>query len=140
MWGAYAVGSATFVGALRGARATPGSAVVAALPGAAGTALLAAGMGAFEGAAQVTGTQAGPLVTGGVYRYSRNPQYTGIVLVAAAASIATRNLPAAALTGVLATAYRWWVPVEERALAREFGDPYRDYVARTPRWLGPPRD
>ena len=136
MWATYAAGAAAFIDALRGKPVAVAAAAAAAIPAAAGGVLVAAGMSAFDDASQVTGTRSGTLATDGVYRYSRNPQYTGIVLLAAAAAAAARSGRAAALTAVLATAYRWWVPVEERALQREFGERYREYMRSTPRWLG----
>ena len=136
MWATYAAGSVAFVDALRGKPVTAAAAAAAAVPFAAGGVLIAAGMSSFDDASQVTGTRSGTLATDGVYRYSRNPQYAGIVLIAAAAASAARSGRAAALTATLAAAYRWWVPVEERALEREFGEAYREYMRSTPRWLG----
>ncbi len=97
---------------------------------------MAAGMGRFAGPRQLSATRAGALVTSGVYRFSRNPQYAGYVLQLAGLALARRSAVAAALAAGPAAAFRWWVPVEERHLAREFGDTYRAYKARAPRWLG----
>lgn len=115
----------------------PARAAALALTGA-GSALLLAGFRRFAGPAQLTGTDAGPLVTGGAYRYSRNPQYTGAVAALTGAAAARRSPAALALTAALAAVYRAWVPTEERHLTHHFGAPYRDYHARTPRWLGRP--
>ncbi|MBA8824067.1 protein-S-isoprenylcysteine O-methyltransferase Ste14 [Saccharopolyspora lacisalsi] len=104
-----------------------------------GTVLLIAGLGRFTGAGQISGTEIGPQVTGGVYRYSRNPQYTGYVLVLAGLALTRPSTTAGVLTGTIATAYRWWVLVEEISLESEFGAEYRAYRDRTPRWLGLPR-
>lgn len=106
----------------------------------AGLGAVAAGMGAFSGARQVTGTDPGDLKDGGVYRYSRNPQYVGFVLAGAGAAVARRSVPAAALTAGYAAICAWWVRVEERSLHRTFGHDYDRYQRRTPRWVGRPRD
>lgn len=82
----------------------------------------------------------GGLVTHGVYRYSRNPQYAGITLAAGAGAVATRSWPAALVTAGLALTYRFWVPVEEAALRRSFGEEYVRYTQVTPRWIGRARD
>lgn len=42
------------------------------------------------------------------------------------------------VTGTGATAYAWWVPVEEMALRRTFGEPYEQHRRMTPRRLGSP--
>ena len=78
-------------------------------------------------------------VTRGIYRISRHPIYlTGCVLyigigVACASWIMM-------LCGIL-----WWgmwsvaVPTEERFLLWKYGDSYREYMNRTPRWIGIPK-
>lgn len=104
-----------------------------------GGALDAAGAHRFAGPAQLTGTRAGNLITGGIYRYSRHPQYVGLVTALGGLAIARRSLPALALTAVLGAAYRAWAPIEEEHLARCFGAPYRRYRAATHRWFGLPR-
>lgn len=103
----------------------------------AGSGLAVAGMTRFGGG-QLHGTQTGPLITSGVYQYSRNPQYTGGMLLVAGMALARRSGVALALAAGMAAAFGWWVPVEERHLERVFGDPYRRYLAQTPRWLGLP--
>jgi protein-S-isoprenylcysteine O-methyltransferase Ste14 len=100
----------------------------------AGLGAVAAGMGAFSVARQVTGTDPGDLKDGGLYRYSRNPQYVGFVLAGAGAAVARRSVPAAALTAGYAAICAWWVRVEERSLNRTFGHDYDRYQRRTPRW------
>ena len=103
----------------------------------AGTAAFAAGVRRFAGPGQVTGTQAGDLVTGGAYKYSRNPQYTGYVLALTGIGVARRSGGVLALAAATAAVYRWWVPVEETALRHTFGEPYEQYAETAPRWLGP---
>ncbi len=77
------------------------------------------------------------LVTSGVFRYSRNPIYVAFLLPLLSLGYMS---PMAALVScllyiVLMTAFV--IIPEERVLAREFGSDYREYRARTPRWLGP---
>lgn len=85
--------------------------------------------------AMTVGVDADTLLTGGPYRWSRNPQY-----VAYAPFIVGY-----ALTGMRATGWAgvalWLVLVhlivlvEEEHLERRFGDRYRRYRTRTPRYL-----
>lgn len=142
MWTGYAVFALLIVASLAAERTRP------ALPPwvrAAATALAVTGgvldvaaMRHFAGPGQLTGTAAGDLVTGGVYRYSRHPQYTGVLATLTGLTV-LRNSPAtAALTVGLGATYRAWVPIEEEHLARHFGEPYRRYRDRTPRWAGHP--
>ena len=101
--------------------------------------MTAAGMQPFGDASEVTGSRPRPeLTTGGVYRVSRNPQYVGYLLAGAAGAVARRSLPAFGLTAAYGVLCAWWVPVEERALLREFGDDYRRFCDQSPRWLGRP--
>lgn len=79
------------------------------------------------------------LATGGVYAVTRNPQYVGGIAALASLALLRRSSVVAALAAGYAAAIRVWVPVEEATLEREFGDTYRDYRQRTPRWLRPPR-
>ncbi len=76
------------------------------------------------------------LVTGGIYRHSRNPLYVSLALIYVALALAADNwwalvliLPTLALirTGVIAR--------EEAYLERKVGDAYCDYKARVRRWL-----
>ncbi len=76
------------------------------------------------------------LVTGGWFRWSRNPMYLGIILVLAGAALLLAS-PLALLAG---PAYGWWVrrrfiAREERLLEARFGDAYRAYCRRTRRWV-----
>lgn len=103
-----------------------------------GAGLAVAGASRFAGPQQISGTRTKSLIASGVYRVSRNPQYAGLVLSLGGLALARRSGVALALTAAMATAFRWWVPVEERHLERAFGDDYLSYRAQTPRWLGLP--
>lgn len=88
---------------------------------------------------QISGISPGSLHMAGVYRYSRNPQYLGLVLAATGASIATRSVFVILLAAGLWAVYRRWIPTEEHHLARIFGTEYTTYQAATARWIGSPR-
>ncbi len=104
-----------------------------------GTAACVAGMRRFAGAGQISGTDVGELMTGGIYRCSRNPQYTGYIAILTGLGLARRSAAVIALASAAALAFCWWVPVEERHLKRAFGVAYCRYRDQAPRWLGPPR-
>lgn len=76
------------------------------------------------------------LVAAGPYRWSRNPMISGVVLMLAGQALYAGSwklgLYAAA---VFAVNHIYFILSEEPALERRFGQPYRDYKARVPRWL-----
>ena len=80
--------------------------------------------------------QASDLVTGGIYRVSRNPMYVGLTLVLCAWSFFLES-PWTLLGPALFVAYttRFQIIPEERALEVKFGESYRDYCRRVRRWL-----
>ena len=80
--------------------------------------------------------EATALVTGGVYRLTRNPMYVGMALILAGIAAWYGSVIAALLVPVfvgILTAVQ--IIPEERALERLFGDEYRVYKHRVPRWL-----
>ncbi|MFP5070844.1 methyltransferase family protein [Pseudonocardia nantongensis] len=90
----------------------------------------------FASPQQLNGGETGELIIGGVYNYSRNPQYTGFVAATAGLAVA-RGSPRAALLAIeLAVIMRAWVAVEERHLRRQFGTAYGRLCSRVPRWIG----
>lgn len=79
---------------------------------------------------------ASALVTGGVFRLTRNPMYLGMAIMLAGWAIYLSNL--AAFAGVpLFVAYinRFQIAPEERALAKRFGAQFDAYRARVRRWF-----
>ena len=75
------------------------------------------------------------LVTGGPYRYSRNPLYISLFLAYAGIGIVADNLWILALGVPLFLIMRYGVVArEERYLERKFGQAYRDYKASVRRW------
>jgi protein-S-isoprenylcysteine O-methyltransferase Ste14 len=76
------------------------------------------------------------LVVVGLYRYSRNPMYVsvGLILIGWAISFASLSLCWYALAVVVAFHLRVLL-AEEPWLARTFGDAWKEYRSRVPRWL-----
>ncbi|MGH3322028.1 MAG: methyltransferase family protein [Streptosporangiaceae bacterium] len=107
---------------------------------ASGCAFVLSGAGAFSTTAQVSGTETGGLVTSGVYRWTRNPQYLGYLLVCGGSAAARRSADAGALTVLAATTFAYWIRCEEASLTRVFGNEYTEYAVTVPRWLGPSCD
>jgi protein-S-isoprenylcysteine O-methyltransferase Ste14 len=80
--------------------------------------------------------KASSLVTGGVFRLSRNPIYLSLLLLLLAYAIRLDSF-AVWLGPVVFFAYvtRFQIRPEERALAHKFGEAYDRYRMRTRRWL-----
>ena len=76
------------------------------------------------------------LVSGGVYRFSRNPMYLGMQLLLLGWAAALMS-PVALGVSVLFIPYmdRFQTGPEERALSALFGQSYRDYLSAVRRWL-----
>lgn len=103
---------------------------------AAGAGMCVIGISRFTGVEEVTGTRNQTLLTTGIYRYSRNPQYLGYLLVLTGVSLTRRSAAGLLSTAALASAYSAWIPVEEQQLTCLYGQPYTDYTGRTRRWWG----
>lgn len=80
--------------------------------------------------------RASRLVTGGVFRFSRNPMYLGLLLLLIAYAVRLDDL-LVWLGPLFFMAYvtRFQIAPEERALSLKFGDAYLQYKARTRRWI-----
>ena len=80
--------------------------------------------------------EATTLVTGGSYRFTRNPMYLGMVLILLGAALGRGSLgaflPIPAFVWVIR---RQFVLPEERFLEEAFGDAYRAYKQRVRRWI-----
>ncbi len=76
------------------------------------------------------------LVTGGVYRFTRNPIYLGLALLYAGSALAPNSgVALVLLPAVLALVQIGVIRREERYLERKFGDDYRRYRASVRRWI-----
>lgn len=76
------------------------------------------------------------LLTGGPFKYSRNPIYLGnFLLTFSFAPIFTNLWFIAAALGMLIATGRLAISREERHLDAKFGQEWRDYAAKTRRWM-----
>jgi len=73
-------------------------------------------------------------VTSGTYRYSRNPQWLGLVLVYAGAALAMAAGLHLLLVVIMAVAYHWQILLEEEICGSAYGEKYREYMRRVPRY------
>jgi protein-S-isoprenylcysteine O-methyltransferase Ste14 len=77
----------------------------------------------------------GALVTTGIYRYIRHPQYAGLLLMSLGMIIEWATLPMLILYPIMVFLYVRLAKKEERDMLNEFGDAYRAYMKRTKRFI-----
>jgi protein-S-isoprenylcysteine O-methyltransferase Ste14 len=86
-------------------------------------------------------TPAGEPVTRGIYRYSRHPMYVTMILLLLGVSIISASwvfllFTTIALVGLTRP---YFVKIEEAQCLGHYGAAYREYMNRTPRWIGLPK-
>jgi len=76
------------------------------------------------------------LVREGVFRFSRNPMYLGMLLILIGVALFLGALTPFAVSAVFALLMRYrFVRIEERMLADRFGAQWQRYSARVRRWV-----
>jgi protein-S-isoprenylcysteine O-methyltransferase Ste14 len=75
------------------------------------------------------------LLTDGPYRLSRNPMHLGGIGIWSGWTIWFGSAPVAVGSLVLTSAFRAGIAWEEQVLERRWGEEWRTYATRTPRWL-----
>lgn len=73
----------------------------------------------------------GELVTSGVYKYIRHPQYTGLLLLSLGMLIEWATLPLLIMFPVMVFMYVRLAKREEKDMLSEFGGSYQQYMAET---------
>lgn len=124
-----------------GSQPAPGIAAFIALG--AGLATLLWCVGAFYVSGKGTLAPWAPprqLVTIGLYRFSRNPMYVGVLLMLAGWALLYQSSVLAWYAAAIAAAFHLRVVLgEEPWLARTHGEAWSAYKSRVPRWLWQPR-
>ena len=78
----------------------------------------------------------GTLTTAGLFAYTRNPMYLGMLLALAGVALALGALsPWLLVLQFFVLAQCWYIPLEERKLAASFGSQYADYCRDVRRWI-----
>lgn len=80
------------------------------------------------------------LVSRGLYRYTRNPMYVGVLAVIVGQAWLFASAPLALYALAVFTGFHLFVlGYEEPTLRKSFGTAYERYCAHVPRWLPRPR-
>jgi protein-S-isoprenylcysteine O-methyltransferase Ste14 len=93
---------------------------------------------AFGSLKRQSGFDTTRLVTGGIYRWSRNPLLVGWTLILAGIGLLGESAMALLLAVVFWISYRLYLPLEEELLTRLYGEAYEKYRRSTHRYFGPP--
>jgi protein-S-isoprenylcysteine O-methyltransferase Ste14 len=80
------------------------------------------------------------LVSGRLYRITRNPMYVGVLSVIAGEGIIFKSSAIGKYWLVVAIFFHLFVLLyEEPTLREKFGESYREYCRQVPRWISPIR-
>jgi len=78
-------------------------------------------------------------ITRGIYHYSRHPLYLASLLIYLSVGIASASWVFLLVFFIQSVSIRIAAVGEERYCLDKYGDAYREYIDRTPRWLGLPK-
>jgi protein-S-isoprenylcysteine O-methyltransferase Ste14 len=92
---------------------------------------------AFEGKGTLSpADETKQLVIGGLYRYSRNPMYVGVMLMLIGEALFTSSKDLWIYAAVIFSCFHLFILMhEEPRLQRDFGDQYSVYRKKVRRWL-----
>jgi protein-S-isoprenylcysteine O-methyltransferase Ste14 len=79
------------------------------------------------------------VITKGLYRFTRNPTYIGMILMQIGLGIACSSWLYLLLTVAMMILLNANLSAEERYCLYRFGDDYQKYKNSTPRWIGIPK-
>ncbi|GGF78211.1 hypothetical protein GCM10011402_33580 [Paracoccus acridae] len=80
--------------------------------------------------------ESGALVTGGLFRLSRNPTFVGQGLLLTGMALAVLSLPTLLAVFLFAFSASVQIRAEEGVLLSDHGSEYRRWSAQVPRWIG----
>jgi len=81
-------------------------------------------------------TPADQLISKGVYRFSRHPMYLATFFITMGSGIASASWLFILLGVLIGLCFRLEALIEERFCLAKYGNVYRQYLNRVPRWLG----
>jgi len=84
-------------------------------------------------------TPTGKLVTRGLYRFSRHPMYVTEVLLLLGVSVASASWVFLLFPIIIGVGAVYFIKMEEAQCIGHYGKAYREYMDRTPRWIGIPK-
>ena len=77
--------------------------------------------------------------TKGPYRFSRHPYYVAETFLFFSIAIACVSWVFLMLTVIIGIFHLIYAPAEEKYCLKKFGKDYKEYMKRTPRWIGIPK-
>ena len=105
-----------------------------------GVVLMLDGMIEFRSVGRISGSDTSELVTTGIYRWSRNPQYLGWFLILLGLSVIGSSGLALLYTIIGIILFHFYITqMEESYLEHIFGEKYLLYKEGTPRYFGLPK-
>jgi protein-S-isoprenylcysteine O-methyltransferase Ste14 len=84
-------------------------------------------------------TPAGKPVIRGLYRFSRHPIYVTEVLLLLGVSVASASWVFLLFPIMVGVGAAYFIRIEEAQCIGHYGNAYREYIDRTPRWIGIPK-
>lgn len=86
-------------------------------------------------AASFARQQGSGVIRQGIYRISRNPMYVAYLLWLVGIGLLTGSVPYLIVTAVFQWSTHWLIRSEERWCLARYGEEYRDYMRRVPRYV-----
>jgi protein-S-isoprenylcysteine O-methyltransferase Ste14 len=76
------------------------------------------------------------LVMEGIYKYTRNPMYLGMLLLITGISVSLGNMIGLVVPIIFFFIINFiFIPFEEKKMSKSFGNDYKEYCGRVRRWL-----
>ncbi len=78
------------------------------------------------------------LISGGIFRYVRNPMYLGILIIYISLIFLNISLISIVVFIIVYLVYNKMVDFEEDVLEARFGEKYKEYQRKVPKWIPNP--